>query len=66
MSRFHLDEKDQQRILYWHHLAFKNKKPSNEDGETLKKVLLFAHASVNLVEETDDDEEWDKEFYGNF
>ena len=51
---------DQQRILYWHHLAFKEKEPSNEDGETLKKILTFAHASVNLVEDVDENDEWDK------
>jgi hypothetical protein len=41
--------------MYWFHLAFKKKKPSNEDGETLKKILCFANAYVNLVEETYDD-----------
>ena len=41
--------------MYWFHMAFKKKKPSNEDGETLKKVMVFAKADVNLVEETYDD-----------
>ena len=45
-------------MLYWYHLAFKEKSPSNEDGETLKKILTFAHASVNLVEDVDENDEW--------
>ena len=60
MTKFHLDVQDQQRMLYWFHLAFKGKTPSNEDAETLKKVLTFAHASVNLVQDVDENDEWDK------
>ena len=42
-------------------IAYKKKKPSNEDGETLKKVMVFAKANVDLVEETyDDPNEWSK------
>ena len=55
MSKVKLDGEDLERVLYWFHLAFKKKKPSNEDGETLKKILCFANAYVNLVEETYDD-----------
>ena len=62
MSKMKLNIQDHERILYWFHLAFKNKEPSNEDGETLKKVLLFAHASVNLVEDVDENDEWDKRY----
>ena len=62
MTKFHLNRQDQQRMLYWYHLAFKEKEPSNEDGETLKKILTFAHASVNLVEDVDENDEWDKRY----
>ena len=58
MTKFHLNRQDQQRMLYWYHLAFKEKEPSNEDGETLKKILTFAHSSVNLVEDVDENDEW--------
>ena len=58
MTKFHLNVEDQQRILYWFHLAFKGKTPSKEDGETLKKVLTFANASVNLVEDVAENAEW--------
>ena len=55
MSKLKLDTQDHERIMYWFHMAFKKKKPSNEDGETLKKIMVFANAYVNLVEETYDD-----------
>ena len=58
MPKFHLNVQDQQRLLYWFHMAFKEKSPSKEDGETLKKILTFAHASVNLVEDVDENDEW--------
>ena len=57
MTKFHLNRQDQQRMLYWYHLAFKEKEPSNEDGETLKKILTFAHASANLVADVDENDE---------
>ena len=61
MSKLKLNTQDHERIMYWFHLAFKKKKPSNEDGETLKKVMVFAKANVDLVEETyDDPNEWSK------
>jgi len=61
MSKYKLNAQDLERILFWFHLAFKKKKPSNEDGETLKKVMVFAKANVDLVEETyDDPNEWSK------
>ena len=43
-------------------MAFKEKEPSKEDGETLKKILTFAHASVNLVEDVDENDEWGKRY----
>ena len=58
MPKSHLNVQDQQRLLYWFHMAFKEKSPSKEDGETLKKILTFAHASVNLVEDVDENDEW--------
>ena len=51
MSKYKLNAQDQERILYWFHMAFKKKKPSNEDGETLKKVFRFAECNVDLVQE---------------
>jgi len=51
MSKMKLNMQDHERILYWFHLAFKKKKPSNEDGETLKKVFRFAECNVDLVQE---------------
>ena len=61
MSKMKLNIQDHERILYWFHLAFKKKEPSNEDGETLKKVIVFAKANVDLVEETyDDPDKWYK------
>ena len=62
MTKFHLNVQDQQRLLYWFHMAFKEKSPSKEDGETLKKLLTFAHASVNLVEDVDENDEWGKRY----
>ena len=43
-------------------MAFKETSPSKEDGETLKKILTFAHASVNLVEDVDENDEWGKRY----
>ena len=62
MTKFHLNVQDQQRLLYWFHMAFKEKSPSKEDGETLKKLLTFAHASVNLVEDVDENDDWGKRY----
>ena len=36
MSKVKLEIQDLERVLYWFHLAYKKKKPSNEDGESLK------------------------------
>ena len=54
MSKMKLNTQDFERIMYWNHLAFKKKKPSNEDGETLKKILLFAECNIDLVQEDND------------
>ena len=51
MSKMKLNTQDFERIMYWNHLAFKKKKPSNEDGETLKKILLCAECNIELVQE---------------
>ena len=51
MSKVKLKIQDLERVLYWFHLAFKKKKPSNEDGETLKKVFRFAECNIDLVQE---------------
>ena len=51
MSKMKLNMQDHERILYWFHLAFKKKKPANEDGETLKKVFRFAECNIDLVQE---------------
>ena len=56
MSKVKLKIQDLERVLYWFHLAFKKKKPSNEDGETLKMILLFAEYKIDLVQEEIDDE----------
>ena len=62
MSKQKLKVQDLKRALYWFHLAFKEKEPSNEDAETLKMILTFARASVNLVEDVDENDEWDKRY----
>ena len=62
MSKQKLKVQDLKRVLYWFHLAFKEKSPSKEDGETLKKLLTFAHASVNLVEDVDENDDWGKRY----
>ena len=49
-------------MLYWFHMAFKGNTPSKEDGETLKKLLTFANASVNLVEDVDENDDWGKRY----
>ena len=56
MSKVKLKIQDLERVLYWFHLAFKKKKPSNKDGETLKMILLFAEYKIDLVQEDIDDE----------
>ena len=43
-------------------MAFKGNTPSKEDGETLKKLLTFANASVNLVEDVDENDDWGKRY----
>ena len=62
MSKQKLKVQDLKRVLYWFHLAFKEKSPSKEDGETLKKLLTFAHASVNRVEDVDENDDWGKRY----
>jgi len=51
MSKVKLKIRDLERVLYWFHLAHKNKKPSNEDGESLKKILRFTKCNVDLIQE---------------
>jgi len=60
MSKVKLKIQDLERVLYWFHLAFKKKKPSNEDGETLKMILLFAEYKIDLVQEEigDEPDQW--------
>ena len=61
MSKQKLKVQDLKRVLYWFHLAFKEKEPSNEDGESLKMILSFAECNIDLVqEEYDDPDEWYK------
>ena len=61
MSKVKLDGQDLERVLYWFHLAFKNQKPSNGDGESLKKILRFAECDIDLIqEEYDDPDDWHK------
>ena len=55
MSKVKLDGEDLERVLYWFHLAFKNQKPSNVDGESLKKILRFAECNIDLVQEYNGD-----------
>ena len=60
MSKVKLKIQDLERVLYWFHLAFKKKKPSNKDGETLKMILLFAEYKIDLVQENigDEPDQW--------
>ena len=61
MSKQKLKVQDLKRVLYWFHLAFKEKEPSNKDGESLKMILSFAECNIDLVqEEYDDPDEWYK------
>ena len=62
MTKFHLNVQDQQRLLYWFHMAFKEKVPSNEDGESLKMILSFAQCDIDLVQDVDENDEWDKRY----
>ena len=64
MSKMKLDKQDNMRILYWFHLAFKKKKPSEKDGKTMKKIMLFAECNVDLVQEDADDKS--DPFFGRF
>ena len=41
-------------------MAFKEKEPSKEDGETLKMILSFAQCEIDLVQDIDENDEWDK------
>ena len=38
---------DHKRIMYWFHLAYKRKKPTNEDTKTIAKI----HARMILEQE---------------
>ena len=51
MSKQKLKVQDLKRALYWFHLAFKEKEPSNEDGKTLKMILRLAECDRDLVQE---------------
>ena len=62
MSKVKLDGEDLERVLYWFHLAFKEKVPSNEDGESLKMILSFAQCDIDLVQDVDENDEWDKRY----
>ena len=62
MTKFHLNVQDQQRLLYWFHMAFKEKSPSKEDGESLKMILSFAQCDIDLVQDVDENDEWDKRY----
>ena len=64
MSKMNLNIQDHERILYWFHLAFKNKEPSNRDGETLKKIFRFAECNIDLVQDDADDNS--DPFFGRF
>ena len=55
MAQQKLKIQDLERVLYWFHLAFKNQKPSNVDGESLKKILRFAECNIDLVQDDADD-----------
>ena len=57
MSKVKLEIQDLERVLYWFHMAYKKKKPSNEDGESLKKILRFAKCNVDLIQEDLDQED---------
>jgi len=45
---------DHKRIMYWFHLAYKNKKSTSEDKKTLTKI----HA--HMLENQDDEDWWNK------
>ena len=60
MSKQKLKVRDLKRVLYWFHLAFKEKSPSKEDGESLKMILSFAQSERDLVQDIDENDEWDK------
>ena len=62
MSKQKLKVQDLKRALYWFHLAFKEKEPSKEDGETLKMILSFAQCDIDLVQDVDENDEWDKRY----
>ena len=55
MAQQKLKIQDLERVLYWFHLAFKNQKPLNVDGESLKKILRFAECNIDLVQEYNGD-----------
>ena len=62
MSKQKLKVQDLKRVLYWFHLAFKEKSPSKEDGESLKMILSFAQCDIDLVQDVDENDEWDKRY----
>ena len=62
MSKQKLKVQDLKRVLYWFHLAFKEKVPSNEDGESLKMILSFAQCEIDLIQDVDENDEWDKRY----
>ena len=62
MTKFHLNVQDQQRLLYWFHMAFKEKSPSKEDGESLKMILSFAQCDIDLGQDVDENDDWGKRY----
>ena len=62
MSKQKLKVQDLKRVLYWFHLAFKEKSPSKEDGESLKMILSFAQCEIDLIQDVDENDEWDKRY----
>ena len=62
MSKQKLKVQDLKRALYWFHLAFKEKEPSNEDAETLKMILSFAQSERDLVQDIDENDDWGKRY----
>ncbi len=43
-------------------MAFKEKSPSKEDGESLKMILSFAQCEIDLIQDVDENDEWDKRY----
>ena len=57
-----IESTDLKRVLYWFHLAFKEKSPSKEDGESLKMILSFAQCDIDLVQDVDENDDWGKRY----